>query len=153
MSSSSLVHQPVKPCTSLVINPVMTTVWPNGLSFRLKLSWKNWRLVYEPQIFRLIYSSNRDGMAMGSSPSQIININIEHFDILTLDSAQHKPSLCLCYIDDTFVVWPHRPEQLQNFLSHLNSFRPAIHFTIGIKPNSDSFSEWSGHQEGEDTKH
>jgi hypothetical protein len=23
--------------------------------------------------------------------------------------------------DDTFVVWPHGPELLQNFLSHLNS--------------------------------
>jgi hypothetical protein len=52
-----------------------------------------------------------------------------HFEELALDSAQHKPLLWLQYIDNTFVVWPHGPERLQNFLSHLNSLRPSIQFT------------------------
>jgi hypothetical protein len=30
------------------------------------------------------------------------------------------------------MVWPHDPEQLQNFLNHLNSLRPAIQFTMEI---------------------
>jgi hypothetical protein len=63
-------------------------------------------------------------MAMGSSLSPVVsNIFMEHFEELALDSAQHKPSLWLRYVDDTFVVWPHGPEQLQNFLNHLNSLR------------------------------
>jgi hypothetical protein len=59
-------------------------------------------------------------------------LEIFHIDIakLALDSAQHKPSLWLRYVDDTFVVWPHGPEHLQNFLGHLNCLRPAIQFTM-----------------------
>jgi hypothetical protein len=44
--------------------------------------------------------------------------------------AQHKRSVWLQYVDDTFVVWPHRPSQLQDFLSHLNSLRSSIQFTM-----------------------
>jgi hypothetical protein len=41
------------------------------------------------------------------------------------------------YVDDTFVVWPHSPEQLQNFPSHNNSLRPSIiQFTVEIDSNS-----------------
>jgi hypothetical protein len=47
---------------------------------------------------------------------------MEHFEKLVLDSAQHKPSLWLQYVEDTLVVWSQDPDQLQNFLSHLRSF-------------------------------
>jgi hypothetical protein len=68
------------------------------------------------------FFQQKDGMAMGSSLSPIvIIIFMEHFEKLALDSAQHKPSLWFRYFDDTFVVWPHNPEWLQNFFSHLNS--------------------------------
>ncbi|XP_023713370.1 uncharacterized protein LOC111867609 [Cryptotermes secundus] len=76
-------------------------------------------------------------MAMGSSLSRIVsNIFIENFEKSSLQSAQHKPSLWLRYIDDTFVVWPHGPEWLQDFLSHLNSLRPSIQFTMEIESES-----------------
>jgi hypothetical protein len=61
---------------------------------------------------------------------------MEHFEKITLDSAQHKLLLWLFYVDDTFVVWPHGPEQLQNFLSHLKCLRPSIQFTVEIEPAS-----------------
>jgi hypothetical protein len=71
------------------------------------------------------FFQQKDGMATGTSLSPVVsNIFMEHFEKLALDSAQHKPSLWLRYVDDTFVVWPHRPSQLQDFLSHLNSLRP-----------------------------
>jgi hypothetical protein len=44
--------------------------------------------------------------------------------------------LALRYVDDTFVVWPHGPERLQNFLSSINSFRPSIQFTMEIVSDS-----------------
>jgi hypothetical protein len=76
-------------------------------------------------------------MAMGSSLSPIhSNIFPEHSEKLALDSAQHKPSLWLQYVDDTFVVWPRGQEQLQNFLSHLNSLRHSIQFTKKIQSGS-----------------
>jgi hypothetical protein len=42
----------------------------------------------------------------------------------------NKPSLWLWYVDDTFVVWPHGPQLLQNFLNYLNSLRPSRPFWI-----------------------
>jgi hypothetical protein len=59
---------------------------------------------------------------------------MEHFGNLALDSAQHKP--LLHYIDDTLVVWPHGPEQLQNFLSHLNNLGPTFQFTTETESDS-----------------
>jgi hypothetical protein len=53
----------------------------------------------------------KDGMAMGSSPTPIVgNIYVEYFENLALDSALHKLLLWLDYVDDTFVVWPHGPQ-------------------------------------------
>jgi hypothetical protein len=57
---------------------------------------------------------------------------LEHFEKLALDSAQRKPELWLWYVDDTFVVWPHGPELLQNFLIWFCSLRPSIQFTMEV---------------------
>jgi hypothetical protein len=77
------------------------------------------------------------GMAMRSSPPPIIsNLYMEHFKKLALNSALHKPSLWLRYVDDTLVVWPHGPDRLQNFFSYLNSLRPSIQFNVEIQPDS-----------------
>jgi hypothetical protein len=76
-------------------------------------------------------------MAMGSSLSPIVsNIFMGHFEKLALDLAQHEPSVWLWYADATFVVWPHGPSRLQDFLSHLNSLRPSNQFTIEIESGS-----------------
>jgi hypothetical protein len=61
---------------------------------------------------------------------------MEPFEKLTLDSAQNRSSLWLRCVDDIFVVWPPGPERLQNFLSHLNSLRPSVQFTMGIESDS-----------------
>jgi hypothetical protein len=66
------------------------------------------------------FFQQKDDMAMGSSLSPTVsNIFMEHFEKLALESAQHKTSVWLRYFDDTFVVWPHGPSRLQDFLSHL----------------------------------
>jgi hypothetical protein len=71
----------------------------------------------------------KDGMAKGSSLSPIVsNIFTEHFEKLALDSAQCKPLLWLWYVADTFVVWPHGPEWLQD-LQPLSSNLCAL-FTL-----------------------
>jgi hypothetical protein len=61
---------------------------------------------------------------------------VEHLEKVALESSQHKSLLWLCYVDDKFVAWPHGPEQLLNFLSHLNSLRPSIQFTKEMDPYS-----------------
>jgi hypothetical protein len=83
------------------------------------------------------FFQQKDGMAMGSSLSPIVsNIFMEHLENLALDLAQHKPSVWLRYADDTFVAWPHGPSRLQDFLSHLNSLRLSIQFTMEIESDS-----------------
>ena len=36
-------------------------------------------------------------------------------------------------MDDTFVVWNEGRDKLQDFLEHLNSIRPSIHFTMELE--------------------
>lgn len=50
--------------------------------------------------------------------------------------AQHEPSLWLQYVEDTFVVWAHGPQQLQDFLSHFNSLRLSIQFTMEMESDT-----------------
>jgi hypothetical protein len=80
------------------------------------------------------FFQQKHDMAMGSSLlAIIINIFMENFEKLAVNSEQHKASLWLRYVDDKFVVWPHGPERLQNLFSHLSSLRPSIQFTMEIK--------------------
>jgi hypothetical protein len=58
---------------------------------------------------------------------------MEHFEQRA--SAAKKPAHWYRYVDDTFVVWPHGKEELQNFLQHLNSIHPNIKFTMEIEHN------------------
>jgi hypothetical protein len=54
---------------------------------------------------------------MGNSLSPVVsNIFTEHLEEIALDRADHKPAKWLRYVDDSFVVWPHGPARLQQFL-------------------------------------
>jgi hypothetical protein len=77
------------------------------------------------------FYQQKEDMAVGSSLSPTVSsIYMEFFENLALNSAHYKPSLWLRYVDDTFVIWPHGPQLLQNFFCYLNSLRPSIHFTM-----------------------
>ena len=58
---------------------------------------------------------------MGSPLSPVVaNIFMEEFEIEALGAAVIRPKLWLRYVDDTFVIWSHGEEQLENFLRFLN---------------------------------
>jgi retron-type reverse transcriptase len=68
-----------------------------------------------------------DGVAMGSPLSSVIaNFYMEDFEERVHDSAPHKPICWFCYMDDTFVIWPHVLNKLKDFLNHLNSIHECI---------------------------
>ncbi|XP_072173825.1 uncharacterized protein [Diadema setosum] len=74
---------------------------------------------------------------MGSPLSPIIaNIFMEHFETQALQSSPTRPSLWLCYVDDTFVIWPHSRSELDLFLRHLNQQHPNIQFTMEIEEDN-----------------
>ena len=71
------------------------------------------------------------GAAMGSPLSPIVaNIYMERFEREMLESAPEKPTMWIRYVDDTFVLWPHGDEKLEQFHQHLNNQHPQIQFTL-----------------------
>ena len=71
-----------------------------------------------------------EGLAMGSPLSPVLaNIYKEYFEEMALGSTSIKPSMWLRYVDDTFILWPHK-EDVQILLDHVNSIRPSIQFTM-----------------------
>ncbi|KAG5895901.1 hypothetical protein JTB14_000513 [Gonioctena quinquepunctata] len=74
---------------------------------------------------------------MGSSLSPIIaNIYMEWFEELAIREAEYKPKLWLRYVDDTFILWNHGDEHLQDFFSGINRIRDSIKFTMEMETNS-----------------
>jgi multisubunit Na+/H+ antiporter MnhF subunit len=72
-----------------------------------------------------------DDVAMGSPLSPFItSFFMEDFEEMALDQPSHKPLCWFCYLDDTFIIWPHGPERLRDFLDHLNSAHHNSHFTM-----------------------
>jgi hypothetical protein len=68
------------------------------------------------KVDKKFYEQN-EGMAMGSPLSPVMsNIFMETFEQLALSTAQQKPEMWLRYVNDTFVIWPHGPVRLQEFL-------------------------------------
>lgn len=92
---------------------------------------KNTYFQFEGQIYKQIL-----GAPMGSPLSPVIaNIYMMYFEIKALESAPLKPSLWRRYVDDTFIIWQHGIEELNNFLIHLNSIHEDIKFTMEIEEN------------------
>jgi hypothetical protein len=81
---------------------------------------------FENQLYEQI-----EGAPMGSPLSPVIaDIYMEFFEEMAIQEAEFKPSVWLRYVDDTFVVWPHGKDQLDEFLHHLNNQRSSIQFTM-----------------------
>ena len=81
--------------------------------------------MFEDQFFEQI-----EGAAMGSPLSPIVvNLYMESFERRALSSAKVTPTMWRRYVDDTFVLWPHSAEQLEEFHMHLNQQHPQIQFT------------------------
>ena len=77
-----------------------------------------------------------EGLAMGSplSPA-MVNIYMEYFEEMALESISLKPTIWLRYIHDTFILWLHQ-EDVQILLDHVNSTRPLIRFTMEKESNN-----------------
>jgi hypothetical protein len=71
------------------------------------------------------------GVAMGSPLSPVIaDFCMEDYQKAVLES--HSPPNPRCwfrYVDNNFVIWPHGPDKLKDFLHHLNSIYQSIQFT------------------------
>jgi retron-type reverse transcriptase len=80
------------------------------------------------------YYEQTDGVAMGSPLSPVIaNFYMEEFEKTAIEQTTHKPVCWYRYVDDTFVIWPHSQDRLQDFLNHLNGLQKKIQFIMEIE--------------------
>jgi hypothetical protein len=78
-----------------------------------------------------------DGVAMVSPLSPVIaSFFMEDFEEVRLSRVAFMPTCRFHYMDDTFVIWPHGPKELKNFVNHLNNIHPNIQFTMETESNS-----------------
>jgi hypothetical protein len=81
--------------------------------------------------FSCQFNVQTDGVAIGLPLSPVIaNFFMEHFEEMALEVATPKPLCWFRYMDDMFVMWPHGPGKLIDFLDHLNSVHENIQYTI-----------------------
>jgi hypothetical protein len=67
------------------------------------------------------FYDQKDGVVMGSPLAPVVaNLYMEHFERQALSLVIKKPTHWYRSVDDTFVVWPHGKDELQEFLKHLN---------------------------------
>ena len=76
----------------------------------------------------------KEGAAMGSPLSPLLaNIFMAEFEKNAIKTSELKPKYWYRYVDDTFVVWSHGREKLEDFWKHLNSLHPNIEFTMEVE--------------------
>ena len=80
-------------------------------------------------LFQGKYFEQVQGATMGSPTSPLIaNLFMEEFEVKALSTCPYPPSLCLRFVDDTFVIT--KAEHSQALLHHINSQDPHIQFTM-----------------------
>lgn len=79
---------------------------------------------------------------MGSPLSPVVSSHfMEAFEHKALDIAPLKPSIFLQCVDDTFVIWQHRWDKLNEFLVFQNEVHSKICFTMEVE-GLGSFLSW-----------
>jgi hypothetical protein len=74
------------------------------------------------------------GVAMGSPLSPIIaNLFMEDLESKALISSPFQPKYWNRFVDDTFVIWPHGYDKLNEFANHLNKQSSHIKFTMEVE--------------------
>ena len=79
---------------------------------------------------------------MGSPQSPIMaNLYMKNLEKRAMESAKSNPTIWhrTRYVDDTFVLWPHGEEQLEQFHKHLNKQHPLMHFTKEVEKENQIY--------------
>lgn len=63
----------------------------------------------------------------------IADVYMESFEKTALQAAPYKPSLYKHYVDDTFLIWPHRRDRLDEFVTAWHSVHGNIQFTVEVE--------------------
>ena len=101
-----------------------TTLSPDRVAELLEACLRSTYFCYGGEFYE-----QREGAAMGSPVSAVVtNLYMEFFEELALKAAPSKPRLWKRYVDDTCCIV--KKGTVEGLLSHLNSVRPSIRFTV-----------------------
>ena len=104
-----------------------TTLSPDRVAELLEACLRSTYFCYGGEFYE-----QREGAAMGSPVSAVVaNLYMEFFEELALKSAPSKPRLWKTYVDDTCCIV--KKGTVEGLLSHLNSVRPSIGFTVEVE--------------------
>jgi Reverse transcriptase (RNA-dependent DNA polymerase). len=85
-------------------------------------------------LFDGTFYKETDSVAMGSLLAPIVaNIYMEKSKQEALSTAKRKATPWYRYVDNTFVIWPHGKETLQDSLHHLDGIHGNIKFTMELE--------------------
>lgn len=71
---------------------------------------------------------------MGSPLSSVIaNLLIKDLEQHELNNIRDSLKLLLWYVNDTFVIWPHSENKLNDLMNYINNRNPEIKFTMQIE--------------------
>lgn len=115
---------PLRECLDLV-----SKIFPADICKLFEICLTGSYFVWEGNFYEQI-----DGVAMGSPLSPVIaNLFMEHLEKKAIETSNNKPTTWFRYVDDTFVIWRHGMDTLNEFLQHLNGQHPSIQFTMEIE--------------------
>ena len=101
-----------------------TTLSPDRVAELLEACLRSTYFCYGEEFYE-----QREGAAMGFPVSAVVaNLYMEFFEELALKAAPSKPRLWKRYVDDTCCIV--KKGTVEGLLSHLNSVRPSIRFTV-----------------------
>ena len=83
------------------------------VGYLTRLSLQSTYFRYEDSFFK-----QTGGMAMGSTV--VASLFMKCFKQTASTTSNFSPKIWYIYVDDTFVLWEHRRERLDDFLEHIN---------------------------------
>ncbi len=108
-----------------------TSLSPSEICDLLSFCFKNTFLIVGEEFYQ-----QKTGCAMGKPPSPVVaDLFMGVLETKAIAEYHLKPTMCVRYVDDYFVVWPHGEETVASFLQHMNSQHPVIKFTIEFEHN------------------
>jgi hypothetical protein len=110
-----------------------TTLPPETICQLMKLCLTSTYFQFKDSFYAQI-----EGAAMGSPLSPIVaNLFTETQEEKSLATTSLQPEMWLRYVDDTFVIWPHGQQALDEFHTYLNSQNKDIQFTMEMEVGGD----------------